>query len=930
MSQFYKVKSDYTILNKEHMKTSGGTVMESDFLTISPMVEMFDAGNDFITSEGNFKFSYRSGERNFKKHGKGNWEQNNGETNWTLENTISGGTISDETFIRLKPNYTSIKDFAYYGSAIELVRGSLNDIIQHFPAELYFSDERSNIEGYAVNNEFEIDTYTTKLSDTIVENSLRFLCLSNERYDLLDADGNVLASSVTFTIKDYPVSCEDNLNGKIVSEVTIKDELGRPISGYCFYTYVKDGQYSLYYTSGKLTGCHLRPKAQICEEYFASIDEFEFALLNRESKPFYMAVFETPKETDSGAVYTQKQYVWPSIGDWNPDLHSVAYMNYVESLTTLAEYHDQYDSDNLYRSMTHEAIKNLDWTTLRLSAGDLEDSGESRIKMILEIYGRIFDGIKQYVDNLKNTGKVSYNEKNNTPDYCLTDLTEMDGWINQQIIPTGKTAIVTDPLFPSRSVGYSESDANINFYRNLKLNSRYLLSAKGSRKGLKDMLSLFGFLEGDDYEINEYVRVATGTTNGYCKYVGNTGNTMEYRFPMAEDIIETNKGKNGFFEFGNVQEFKGLAVKRRGEYVIPWYENGKSYDGNFWFQSKGGWKKRGKEISAYPIKVNIPEISSVTGFTTSDMKIYGETETYLKFVDRVTDLFEIPQEELTLKGLENKGNGLICYVTDVSGWNGENLSHYFILSDINSATTQAGWKAISVDELENGTSVDSKKILYLESIRETTLGNNPHIGYAVLNGGYDDGDHYINNLNRIFGGAIDGGLLSNYTKCDIETAISGYTFGITDLKIDNTKAWFFSDVKYDGSLSYSGAVNPIIGQSNAKEAAADSVINVKNFEIKFYYPDNCDTDDERQTYINYIENSVMPYLEQMIPTTAVFSYDCLSKSGDPSHQETYIADVMNKTEDAINLVDIDGVIYGDNDLIDGFDCAEDNRIIDNQ
>ena len=97
MSQFYKVKSDYTILNKEHMKTSGGTVMESDFLTISPMVEMFDAGNDFITSEGNFKFSYRSGERNFKKHGKGNWEQNNGETNWTLENTISGGTISDET-----------------------------------------------------------------------------------------------------------------------------------------------------------------------------------------------------------------------------------------------------------------------------------------------------------------------------------------------------------------------------------------------------------------------------------------------------------------------------------------------------------------------------------------------------------------------------------------------------------------------------------------------------------------------------------------------------------------------------------------------------------------------------------------------------------------------------------------------------------------
>lgn len=42
----------------------------------------------------------------------------------------------------LKPMYHSLGDFAYYGSAVELVRASIDidDIIKRFPAELYFSD----------------------------------------------------------------------------------------------------------------------------------------------------------------------------------------------------------------------------------------------------------------------------------------------------------------------------------------------------------------------------------------------------------------------------------------------------------------------------------------------------------------------------------------------------------------------------------------------------------------------------------------------------------------------------------------------------------------------------------------------------------------------------------------------------------------------
>ena len=68
--------------------------------------------------------------------------------------------ITNETKIRLKPNYTSIKDFACYGSAVKLVQGTVNGVITDFPAEMYLSNEQitfygpdSGCAGYSFNEE---------------------------------------------------------------------------------------------------------------------------------------------------------------------------------------------------------------------------------------------------------------------------------------------------------------------------------------------------------------------------------------------------------------------------------------------------------------------------------------------------------------------------------------------------------------------------------------------------------------------------------------------------------------------------------------------------------------------------------------------------------------------------------------------------------
>ena len=51
-------------------------------------------------------------------------------------------------------------------------------------------------------------------------------------------------------------------------------------------------------------------------------------------------------------------------------------------------------------------------------------------------------------------------------------------------------------------------------------------------------------------------------------------------------------------------------------------------------------------------------------------------------------------------------------------------------------------------------------------------------------------------------------------------------------------------------------------------------VNIKNLKIEFTLP-NC-SDKDKADFRRYIENSVMPYLTQMIPSTSILSIDFLS------------------------------------------------------
>lgn len=765
-----KSKTLYTI-KKRHSVTNNGVIYENDHVTIVPNDGLYEDGMTLF-SDSNFLYRIDSPKNNKKRHVRGEYIKPVEERiYWTL-NDLSGNTIvSEESKIVLKPNYSSLKDFAYYGSAVELVKASITDIIK-----------------------------------------------------------------------------------KIGTEYKVTDEI------------------------------------------WATLDNFQKVLLNRDTNPLYKAVFETPYSNDKGHFYENKAYIWPS-NNGKLDVESSAFQSYLSSLITLAMYHDGYDSDNIWRMMTHESIKNLDWTYMSKTEGEIDDFDSIGIAAMIRIYGRHFDDIKQTIDNIKHSNSISYNEQNNVPDYFLTDKVENDGWTAKHVSQFGETK--TDNIsygndnsiiyFKDKDGGY----VNSNFQRRLALNSNYIQSLKGTRRGIEAILGMFGYKEDETlskfgtYKIDEY----TYTTSSGLNYEVTT-RIRNY----ADNVSEI---------YENPMEGYPVASIHYSEneyYLIPWYHNYKHYSFPFYFQSKGGWGKRNtKEVN-----LNITDIKNI-----SQIEIYGETQPYMKFANNINEMLSISNTEV----FEN----MICYVTDISdiktaytpGFNNEefeyeNCSHYFSLKNTSLSTCCGyvsndiydcyGWKNISNDEIKSGSSIDAERIIYLETIISKSDGNNPHCG----KGKYDDGEEYLDNFRDLFRGLRENNAfeilendldsLDEEIKEEIENAYNEvkegrYGFNLTE-QIDNKKCAYFHDYIVNENL-FLGESEIIDNDWNSKnyknikfndtpsscdymadESQANGIINVKKLVITF----NDSHDDYGVEFKKYLENVVFNYLEEVIPSTSILEY----------------------------------------------------------
>ena len=671
--------------------------------------------------------------------------------------------------------------------------------------------------------------------------------------------------------------------------------------------YMRSGNFILLTKTDKLD---MKPVADVYKEYFDGLSGFEKKLLTLNSKPHYKNRFLTPVETDRGWVFVYRDYTWPSIYDETIgysiiDVESGSYDEFLKQLISMAESYDELYCDNLYRRMTHEAIKNFDWTYTREYVDGEEQyniEGGKRMENILRFMARVFDDIKRKIDGIGLSNSISYDGYNNMPDAEVSDKLSENGWDITSVIPEiedtdpwyiddGGDLIpydVWDALPPDEKTAYQEAYLNIerniivpkskadgnevdytsyrpffdlsdvfvtgefvedniekqegfgdrypnkwfstnddNYYgvthhdiefmRRLKLSSRYIFSSKGTRHSIEMVFAIFGFGIGDDYVIEEKYRTTIP------KPVGDN-------LSLISDIESINSTKDEPKFYDDI--YSGVPLKDimigNSRYVVPFYTQDRAYDGDLYFQMNGGWGK-----------------NNCDGYGFCE---YLETVSYLHMVMRVENLLDVDPSAIENGDIYYVVN-ISSYVTQLDGIVPENVSHYFKVVDKYVPSNLSSWENITLNilDLEDDDAAahnrDVKMVKYLDGIVSTELGNNPHVGF----GRYDDGVEYFEYMEKPFKYALDNDLIydqSNKVKAE------ELTFSITEQRA-------VTDDTYDGT-----------DDSKVLQLTTSSVDD-------YYLNDKCIiirnnvSDNEYGMYSSYFRKVMLPYILQVVPSTAI-------------------------------------------------------------
>ena len=308
MAQYTKHNSNYIkTVEHQHLK-DGSTIFERDWVTIGSQLN-FGPGKIPYYNNGNFIFT-TSPTPFFQKRYK------NGVTvaTWTYDDVKEASSTVNQ--IQFDEYTEDIRSFAYYGSCVEFLRATIEKIIYEFPGNITLSEDKleippttengdyTYIDGYIVNNPFQIDLHTKDVHLQQYDNELRFLSYSWQKYEV---NGQPITSYVISDWKgdlDCPQNDQYYIKKAPVVTVTINGNI--VLEGYML-----DRDIIFCYKGQDLV---IQPKEEIIETYFNGLKGFEKQLLTRKTKPLYTNKFITPIEYNLGYLYYNRTYTWPSDG----------------------------------------------------------------------------------------------------------------------------------------------------------------------------------------------------------------------------------------------------------------------------------------------------------------------------------------------------------------------------------------------------------------------------------------------------------------------------------------------------------------------------------------------------------------------------------------------------------------------------------------
>ena len=205
MGRYTKITSDYIKSKRHQTLNDGSTIFERDWVTVgNDQVQQLDPGKKVYYSDSNFIFTINATKDYKKKHSTGKWVGS-----FYLDDVLGSSDEVNTVKVNFKSN--DLRNYAYYGSAVELVKTSIENIIMDFPGRLKVTSDIYNKQGvnntwiqlgYILDNQFGIDMHTDKVDLDVYTNEMRYLSYSWSNYNFIDFENNV-RDITSYTITSF-------------------------------------------------------------------------------------------------------------------------------------------------------------------------------------------------------------------------------------------------------------------------------------------------------------------------------------------------------------------------------------------------------------------------------------------------------------------------------------------------------------------------------------------------------------------------------------------------------------------------------------------------------------------------------------------------------------------------------------------------------
>lgn len=390
--------------------------------------------------------------------------------------------------ISLRPDRTDFTSYSYFGSLVELVRVSINHVIESWPGSLHVNPVVPDIGRLAtvLNLTYNSadNTSTFQVPIVVANNNFKFNLITGTQtypdHDLRNLPQEFTRYSLGYNNTELPIVGFTGQTTSTSQFITLK------VLGNAFPDALTPIAVARDY--------HIQPNGHELGLYLRGITDLSRYLLNIGEERF-SALFRLPSINEG--EYDEQYLTWPCSDGYNPDFTGSLFTDYQDTLFGVAQVYDAHKTNLLVRRLVPASLLDQDQTYA------------AKMSQLLQGYAREFDKVKAFIDGLAYLNTVTYDRMNNAPDALVMNLARTLGW-DTFPIASNETGVV-DALF-SASVKHgktnlSPAEVDTELWRRVVMNSTWLLQAKGTRQALEAVLGLVGAPEAL-VEFNEYIYLA--------------------------------------------------------------------------------------------------------------------------------------------------------------------------------------------------------------------------------------------------------------------------------------------------------------------------------------------------------------------------------------------------------------------------------------